>query len=183
MITPASVLDRLPEDRRTAMERVLDVIRAHLPPGYEEATASGMIVHQVPLSRYADTYNGQPLWYCAVGSHKNYLSLYLMPAYGSAALAQRLRDGFKAAGKKLDMGKSCIRFQSPDDLALDVVGEIIAAVPLEKWVAIAQAARAGRRSSSRPSKKRASSGRTAKKRAAHKKRAAKKKRAPKRNRS
>lgn len=169
MTRPSSVLERLPGDRRAAMARVLEVIRAHLPPGYEEATASGMIVHQVPLSRYADTYNGQPLWYCAVGSHKNYMSLYLMPAYGSAALAQRLRDGFRAAGKKLDMGKSCIRFHSPDDLALDVIGEIVGAVPLERWVAIAQAARAGRRAATRPPKKgRVPSARSPKKRASRK---------------
>lgn len=171
MTRSSSVLERLPGDRRASMARVLEVIRAHLPPGYEEATASGMIVHQVPLSRYADTYNGQPLWYCAVGSHKNYMSLYLMPAYGSAALAQRLRDGFRAAGKKLDMGKSCIRFHSPDDLALDVIGEIVGAVPLERWVAIAQAARAGRRAATRPPKKgRVPSARSPKKRASRKKR-------------
>lgn len=127
------------------MARVLDVIRRNLPPGYEETTASGMIVHQVPLSRYPDTYNKKPLMYCGLASQKNYLSLYLLSAYGSKALEQRLRDGFRAAGKKLDMGKSCIRFLSPDDLALDVIGEIIAAVPVDKWVEIARAARSGGR--------------------------------------
>jgi hypothetical protein len=136
-------------DRRDALSRVRDVILRHLPSGYEESVSRGMITYAVPLARYPDTYNGQPLWYCAVAPQKNYLSLYLMPAYGSKALAQRLRDGFRAAGRKLDMGKSCIRFRAADDLALDVIGSIIAAVPVDKWVEIARAARAGTKSPAR----------------------------------
>lgn len=170
MTTPASVLAHLPEDRRIAMARVLDVIRAHLPAGYEEDTASGMVVHQVPLSRYPDTYNGKPLMYCGLASQKNYLSLYLLPAYGSTALAARLRAGFSAAGKKLDMGKSCIRFRTPDELALDVIGEIVAAVPVEKWVEIARAARQGRGGSTGSSRKRSTPRRPARKAARRRKR-------------
>ena len=160
MTTRSSVLEHLPEERRIAMARVLDVIRAHLPAGYEEATASGMIVHQVPLSRYADTYNRKPLMYCGLASQKNYMSLYLLPAYGSTALEKRLRDGFAAAGKKLDMGKSCIRFKSAEDLDLTVIGEIIAAVPVDKWVEIARAARSGRRATT---SKNTTAGKTTKK--------------------
>ena len=171
MTRSSSVLERLPGDRRASMARVLEVIRAHLPPGYEEATASGMIVHQVPLSRYADTYNGQPLCYIGLASQKNHMALYLMGAYGNPEAEKFLADEFKKAGKKLDMGKSCIRFHSPDDLALDVIGEIVGAVPLERWVAIAQAARAGRRAATRPPKKgRVPSARSPKKRASRKKR-------------
>ena len=87
-----------------------------------------------------DTYNGHPLWYAALGSGKSYLSLHLMTVYAHEPLAERLRAGFKAAGKKLDMGKACIHFQTADDLALDTIGTIVASVPLEKYVAIAQAA-------------------------------------------
>lgn len=65
---------------------------------------------------------------------------FLRPVYGSATLAQKLGDGFKAAGKKLDMGKACIRFHTADDLALDTVAEVVASTPLERFVAIAQAA-------------------------------------------
>lgn len=68
-------------------------------------------------------------------------SLHLVALYGNAALTRRLEAGFAAAGKKLDMGKACIRFKRIDDLPLDVIGDIVSAVPMEKWVAIAQSAR------------------------------------------
>jgi hypothetical protein len=64
-----------------------------------------------------------------------------MPVYGDPEQARRLKDGFKAAGKKLDMGKACIHFKTADDLALDIIGQIVASTPLERWVQIAQAAR------------------------------------------
>jgi hypothetical protein len=134
-------LARLPADRRRELELVLEVVRRRVPDGYRETFTSGMIVFEVPLSRYADTYNGHALWYIALAAQKSYLTLHLMQVYGSAALAQKLRDGFKAAGKKLNMGKACVRFQQAEDLPLDVVGEIVASVPLERFVAIAQAAR------------------------------------------
>jgi hypothetical protein len=100
-----------------------------------------MLVYQVPLERSGETYNGHPLWYVALASEKSYLSLHLMPVYGDRGLAERLAEGFRAVGKKLDMGKACIHFQRADDLALDVIGEIIAKIPLDRWVEIAQAAR------------------------------------------
>jgi hypothetical protein len=95
----------------------------------------------VPWERYSDTYNGHPLWYIALASTKSYLSLHLMSVYGDAKGAERLKDGFRAAGKKLDMGKSCVRFKSADDLQLDVIGEVVASMPVDRWVEIAQAAR------------------------------------------
>ena len=141
---PSSVtayLAKLPAARRKELERVRSVVRKHLPSGYEETLARGMIVYEVPLSRYPDTYNGQPLWYAALASQKSYLTLHLMSVYGDAMLAQKLREGFAAAGKKLDMGKACIRFRSADDLALEAVAQVVASTPLERFVAIAQAAR------------------------------------------
>ncbi|MFI5214419.1 MAG: DUF1801 domain-containing protein [Gemmatimonadales bacterium] len=137
----ADVLAQVPTPRRAELERVRKIIRKHLPGGYEEVASKGMIVYQVPLARYSDTFNGHPSWYAALAAQKNYLTLHLMGVYGSKALLERLETGFKAAGKKLDMGKACIRFQSADDLALDVIGDIVAAVPVDKWVEIAGAAR------------------------------------------
>lgn len=137
----ATFLARLPAERRREVDCVRDVVRRNLPAGYEEVISSNMLVYQVPLKRYPDTYNGHPLWYAALASQKTGLSLHLMPIYGDAARAQRLKDAFRAAGKKLDMGKACIRFRSADDLALDAIGEIVASVPLDRWVQIAQAAR------------------------------------------
>lgn len=137
----AAFLDGLPAERRKEFERVRNVVRKHLPKGYEEAVGKNMLVYQVPFDRYSDTYNGHPLWYAALASEKSYLSLHLMPVYGDPASAAQLKDGFKAAGKRLDMGKACIRFKKADDLALDVIGTIVASLPVDRWVQIAQAAR------------------------------------------
>ena len=139
--TVASFLASLPGERRAEAERVLDVVRRHLPPGYEEVVSKNMLVYQVPLERYSDTYNGHPLWYVALASEKSYLSLHLMPVYGDAALSKRLKDAFRAAGKKLDMGKACIHFRKADDLDLGVIGEAVASTPVDRWVRIARAAR------------------------------------------
>ena len=143
--TVASFLDELPEERRREVKRVRKVLRRHMPKGYQEVISKNMLVYQVPLEHYSDTYNKQPLWYVALASEKSYLSLHLVNVYGDSKLAQRLRDGFKAAGKKLDMGKACIHFKSTDELPLDVIGEIVASTPLERWVEITKSAKAARR--------------------------------------
>jgi hypothetical protein len=139
--TVTAFLAKIPAERRPSVERVRDVVRRHLPEGFEEVVSKNMLVYQVPLKRYSDTYNGRPLWYVALASEKSYLSLHLMPVYGDAARVQRLRDGFHAAGKKLDMGKACIHFRTADDLPLDVIGELVASVSVDRWVEIAQRAR------------------------------------------
>jgi uncharacterized protein YdhG (YjbR/CyaY superfamily) len=137
-------LASLPPDRRAEIERVRRVVKQNLPAGYEEGVGFGMICYSVPLSAYRDTYNKQPLMYAALASQKNYLSLYLMPVYPDNALEKRLRDAFAASGKKLDMGKSCIRFRRADDLPLDTIGDIVAAVPMDRWIEIARSVRRSR---------------------------------------
>ncbi len=137
----APVFAKVPAERRRELDKVSAVIRRHLPAGYEEAVSGGSLVWQVPLAAYPDTYNGHPLWYAALAAQKNHLSLYLMCAYGDPTLAQRLKDGFKAAGKRLDMGKACIRFKAADDLALDVVGDVVSCVPMVRYIAAAKAVR------------------------------------------
>jgi len=139
--TVAEYIASLPEDRRGAIKAVRDVVKKHLPAGYQEGMDYGYIGWSVPLSVYPDTYNGQPLCYAALASQKNHMALYLMCAYAEGPIKQRLVKGFKEAGKKLDMGKSCIRFKQLEDLPLDVVAEVTAAVPMKKYVEIARAAR------------------------------------------
>ena len=97
----ADYLAQLPAGPRKELERVRAVVLEHLPEGYQETFGHGMIGYVVPLDRYPDTYNGQALLYAALAAQKNYLSLYLMGAYGSPPLAKKLRDGFAAAGKCL----------------------------------------------------------------------------------
>ena len=140
--TVAEYIASLPEDRRVAIKAVRDVVKKHLPAGYKEGMEYGYIGWSVPLSVYPDTYNGQPLCYAALASQKSHMALYLMCAYADSPIKQRLVKGFKDAKKKLDMGKSCIRFKALDDLPLDVIAEITAAVPMKKYVEIARAAHA-----------------------------------------
>jgi Domain of unknown function (DU1801) len=140
-MTVEQFLASLPDDRRAELERVRGVVRERLPDGYVEGTGYGMICYTVPLGIYPDTYNKQPLMYLALASQKNYLSLYLMPAYADGEQEQRLRDAFAAKGKKLDMGKSCIRFKRADDLDLDVIGDIVASTPMTRWIEIAKSVR------------------------------------------
>jgi hypothetical protein len=136
----ASFIAALPAPRRVEFERVREVLRAAIPAGYEEVISKRMLVYQVPLARYPDTFNGYPSWYVALASEKSYLSLHLMSVYGSPLLMQELADGFRAAGKRLDMGKACVRFRSADDLALTVIRDIVARLPVERWIEIARAA-------------------------------------------
>ena len=139
--TVSAFLAQLPAERRREVDRLRSLIRKHLPAGYEEAIAMNMLVYQVPLARYPDTYNKHPLMYVALASQKSYLSLHLMSIYGDATQAKQLEARFRAAGKKLDKGKACIRFKTTDDLELDAIADVVAAMPMERWIEIAQAAR------------------------------------------
>jgi hypothetical protein len=100
-----------------------------------------MISYEIPLSTYSMTYNKQPLSYVALAAQKNYNAIYMMRVYGDAVQQKRLRDAFKKAGKKLDMGKSCIRFKVADDLPLDAIGELVASTSADAWIAIFEASR------------------------------------------
>lgn len=141
--TVAAYLAGLPADRRKAIAAVRKVVLDNLRPGFVEAFGFGMIVYVVPLSRYPKTYNGQPLMLAALASQKSYMSLYLMSVYGHAETARWFSRAFEEAGKKLDMGKSCVRFGSLDDLPLDVIGQAIARVDLDSYLAHYEASRAG----------------------------------------
>jgi hypothetical protein len=134
-------LAELPEERRAVVSALRDAILRHLPDGYREGMSYGMIGYVVPLERYPDTYNGQPLAFAGIAAQKNYYALYLTCACQDAGRERRLREAFSAAGKKLDMGKSCIRFRSLDDLPLDAIGRIIADTPPDAFIAGHEAAR------------------------------------------
>jgi uncharacterized protein YdhG (YjbR/CyaY superfamily) len=127
-------LQELPEERRAVVAAVRKVILKHLPKGYQEAMTYGMPTYEVPLADLPTTYNSQPLCYVSLAAQKNYYAIYLMCAYMNAKGQKMLEDGFKKAGKKLDMGKSCIRFKKLDDVPWDVIGKIIASVSMKKWI-------------------------------------------------
>jgi hypothetical protein len=143
--TAEDYLDSLPSDRRAAMQAVLAVLRANMPVGYEETMGTSGIAYQIPLADYPETYNKRPLMYVALAAQKNYSSLYLMSAYSSKRHLKQLQDAFKKAGKKLDIGKSCIRFKSADDLELGVIGELVSSIPPHKWIQIYEELRSPRK--------------------------------------
>ncbi len=139
--TVEEYLDELADDRRATLEAVRDVVRANLPDGYEETVQFGMISYVVPLERYPKTYNRQALQYAALASQKNYVSLYLMNVYGNEETESWFVNSYRASGKRLDMGKACVRFKRIDDLPLDLIGETIARTPVDDFIALYEKAR------------------------------------------
>ena len=144
--TVKEYLDSLPEDRRAALSKVRTVIRKNLPKGVVERMNWGMITYEVPLSTYPDTYNGQPLMFAALASQKRHMAVYLMGIYGSDDLRDWFEEAYRATGKRMDVGKSCVRFTKLDDLPLDVVGEAVGAVSLDEFLAMHDAATSLRKS-------------------------------------
>jgi hypothetical protein len=140
--TPEEYVAALAEPRRTTVAAVRDLVNAHLPEGYVEAMDYGMISWVVPLEEFAATHNGKPLCYAALASQKHYVSLYLMGLYTDGPELGRFRAGYAERGRRLDMGKSCLRFKAVEDLETDLVGEAVAAIPVGEFVARYEAARA-----------------------------------------
>lgn len=134
--TVAAYLAELDAARRAEIEIVHDLVNAALPAGYREVMTYGMIGWVISLDDYPDTYNGQPLAYAGLAAQKNSNSLYLNCVYASTERSERLKQAWAAAGKKLDMGKSCIRFKRAANLALDVVRDEIAATPPAEFIAL-----------------------------------------------
>ena len=136
--TVKAYLDTLPEDRRKAIRKVRAAVNRALPKGYKEGVQYGMIGWFVPHSIYPDGYHcnpDQPLPFASLASQKQYMSLYLMCIYGDAKHRAWFEKAWKKTGKRLDMGKSCIRFKDVEDLPLDLIEEAIARVPVEEYVA------------------------------------------------
>ena len=144
--TVDAYLASLPEDRRAAIRAVREVILASLPAGYEEGMQYGMIGYYVPLSRFPDTYNGQALGVAALASQKQYMALYLSAVYGDPKAQASFIERYRASGKKLDMGKSCVRFKRLEDLPLEVVGDTIAACSVDRLIELHEAVHAAKSS-------------------------------------
>jgi hypothetical protein len=144
-LTVESYLAALPDDRRDAIAAVRKVVLDHLPEGFEEVMQYGMISYVVPFERFRDTYNGSPLTVASLASQKRHMALYLMGVYGEDGAQEWLRERWAATGKKLDLGKSCLRFKRLDDLALDVVGEAIARTSVADLIAAHERSHGGSR--------------------------------------
>ncbi len=143
--TVSRYLQELPEDRREAIEAVREVILANLPAGYEEVMNWGMITYQVPLETYPDTYNKKPLMLAALASQKNHMAVYLSCIYSSDTARRKFEADYKATGKRFDVGKSCVRFRTLDNLPLPLIGEAIASMGVDEYVDLVKKLQSNRR--------------------------------------
>lgn len=132
--TVEAYLAELPADRRGAIEAVRSVILDHLPDGYVESMNWGMIAYEVPLETYPDTYNKQPLAFAALASQKNYMAVYLTGIYISDEARDEFEKAYRATGKRFDVGKSCVRFRKLEDLPLELIGETIELIPVDRLI-------------------------------------------------
>jgi hypothetical protein len=140
-LTVEGYIAGLPGERRDAVTALRKLIVKNLPKGFTEATEFGMICYGVPLETYPDTYNGKPLAYLALASQKNHMALYAMSLYCDPGKERWFREEFRKAGKKLDMGKSCIRFRSLEDLPLGVIGKLVAGTSVKQFISTYEKAR------------------------------------------
>jgi len=183
--TVAAYLAALPADRRAALEAVRAAIRKGLDADYEEGMQYGMIGYYVPHSVFPAGYHcdpKQPLPFAGLASQKGHMSLYMMGLYigadgGETPLTKWFREAWTKTGRKLDMGKACVRFKKLEDVPLDVVTEAVRRLPAKKYIATyteVLASSASRTPRGKAAPKTAATKKTAPKPAARKKAAAQK---------
>ena len=144
----------LPEERAGQISRLRELILRKLPAGYTEEMGFGMITYVIPLETYPDTYNGHPLMYAALASQKRHMAVYLMNVYGDDETLKWFTERYTASGKKLDMGKSCVRFKRLEDLPIELIAETIARTPVSEYIAYYEASRASLAANRKPRRSR-----------------------------
>jgi hypothetical protein len=135
--TVADYLKELPADRRAAVETIRRTMKASVSAEIEEVMQYGMISYVVPHSVFPDGYHcapEQPVPYAAIASQKQHLSVYLMPPYIMTEVGTWIRDEYKRKGRKLDMGKSCIRVKDISELDLEVLAGAVKRVPAKAYL-------------------------------------------------
>lgn len=132
-------IDQLPEDRQPVIKKLRSIINKNLPKGFKEEMNYDMIGWVVPHSLYPDGYHCDPkapLPFMNLASQKNFVALYHMGIYSNPDLLRWFTDEYpKHCKRKLDMGKSCIRFKKMDDVPYELIGELAAKVTVEDWIA------------------------------------------------
>lgn len=142
--TPAAYLAELPEDRRLAIEKLRETILENLPDGFREEMAYGMIGYVVPHSLYPPGYHCDPkqaLPFVSIASQKNFIALYHMGIYASPELLDWFVTAYpQHSARKLDMGKSCIRFKHPEHIPYALLGQLLQKMTVEDWVSLYESA-------------------------------------------
>ncbi len=138
--TPEEYVESLPEDRREAINKLRKVIRKNLPKGFAEEMSYGMIGYVVPHKLYPKGYHCDPklpLPFLNIASQKNFIAVYHMGIYMNPKLLDWFTNEYpKHSKKKLDMGKSCLRFKKPDEIPYDLIGELASKMTVAEWVSL-----------------------------------------------
>lgn len=137
----AEYLDELPDDRRGDLEVVRESMLAAVPSGVVETLNWGMVSYEIPLERYPDTYNGQPLLFAALANQKRHMAVYLHCIYADPTIRQDFENEYAASGKPMDIGKSCVRFTRLERLPLDAIERAVRRMSIEEYIAAYEASR------------------------------------------
>ena len=136
--TPDEYIETLPGDRKEAMTKLRKVIKKNLPKGFHEEMSYGMVGYVVPHKLYPAGYHCDPklpLPFLSIASQKNFIAVYHMGMYADPKLLKWFTDGFaKVSKKKLDMGKSCVRFKKPEDIPFEFIGELVSKMTPADWI-------------------------------------------------
>ena len=128
----------LPDDRKDAMTKLRKEIKKNIPKGFQECMSYGMIGYVVPHSIYPDGYHctpNLPLPFMSIASQKNFIAVYHMGVYGDKKLLDWfLAEYAKQSTKKLDMGKSCMRFKKMEDIPYKLIGELASKMAVQDWI-------------------------------------------------
>ena len=142
--SPEDYINQVPEERQNALKKLRKTIKDHLPNGFEEGIQYGMIGYYVPHSIYPDGYHctpKEPLPFMSFASQKNSINLYHSGIYAKPQLHDWFVSEFpKYSKRKLDMGKSCIRFKKTEDIPFDLIAELCTKLTVEEWIDIYESA-------------------------------------------
>ena len=134
--TVIGYLKSLPPERSATVSEIRELVNKNIKSGFEENMRWGMISWEIPLEKYPNTYNKQPLNYCGLAAQKNNYSLYLMSCYVSISEGNEFEEAYKQSGKRLDMGKSCIRFKRIEDLPLPLIVKYIKKYSVKDFIQV-----------------------------------------------
>ena len=136
--TPEEYIQNLPEDRISPVRKIRQIILKNLPKGFEEGIGYGMLSYHVPKTIYPAGYHCDtklPLPFMNVASQKNFVALHHMGMYANPELLEWFVTEYpKHSSKKLDMGKSCVRFKKMEDIPYDLIGELVTKMSVQDWV-------------------------------------------------
>jgi hypothetical protein len=138
--SPDEYVEKVPEERRASFERLRETVLDHLPEGFEEVMSYGMIGYVVPHSLYPDGYHctpALPLPFMNIANQKNFIAFYHMGIYAEPELLEWFLSEYKALNlRKLDMGKSCMRFKKWEEIPFELIGQLVAKRSPQDWIAV-----------------------------------------------